>query len=83
MLAIIFLQTARRLKLHNLPEGSSLSGGAAIEFYAKRGNPEAFKFPTPMYKYRDCNWSFSGLKFIALRHILREEREHGTERDMK
>ncbi|CAL8096261.1 unnamed protein product [Orchesella dallaii] len=72
-----FDKTARRLKLNNLKEGSSLSGGAAIEYYATKGNPEAFQFPTPMYKYRDCNWSFSGLKFIALRHILREERKYG------
>ncbi|CAG7837783.1 unnamed protein product [Allacma fusca] len=74
-----FDKTARRLKLHNMDAGSSLSGGAAIEHYAKQGNPEAFQFPTPMYKYRDCNWSFAGLKFIALRHILREERKHEVE----
>ena len=58
---------------------SSISGGAAIEIYAGKGDPQAFQFPTPMYKYRDCNWSFAGLKFIALRHILREERKHGIE----
>jgi N6-L-threonylcarbamoyladenine synthase len=71
-----FDKTARRLKLHNKSDASSISGGEAIERYAKTGNPEAFHFPMPMNRHRDCNWSFSGLKFVAQRHILWEERKY-------
>ncbi|XP_063593069.1 tRNA N6-adenosine threonylcarbamoyltransferase, mitochondrial-like [Penaeus indicus] len=38
---------ARRLKLRNIPECSSMSGGQAIEHLAKEGNPRAYDFPTP------------------------------------
>lgn len=36
---------ARRLKLKNLPECSSMYGGEAIEYLAKSGNPNAYDIP--------------------------------------
>ncbi|KAG8239052.1 hypothetical protein J437_LFUL016689 [Ladona fulva] len=72
-----FDKFARRLKLHYIPEFSSMSGGRAVETAALRGNPLAFHFPLPLAHYKDCNFSFSGLKNAANKHILRLERNHG------
>ncbi|XP_049852479.1 tRNA N6-adenosine threonylcarbamoyltransferase, mitochondrial-like isoform X1 [Schistocerca gregaria] len=80
-------KTARRLKLRNIPEFSKLSGGQAIEKASERGNLLAFAFPSPMSDYRNCDFSFAGLKNVVTRHILHEEAENdaffcvGTEGD--
>ncbi|XP_049801939.1 tRNA N6-adenosine threonylcarbamoyltransferase, mitochondrial isoform X2 [Schistocerca nitens] len=74
-------KTARRLKLQNIPEFSKLSGGQAIEKASERGNLLAFAFPSPMSDYRNCDFSFAGLKNVVTRHILHEEAENGTEGD--
>ncbi|XP_063231943.1 tRNA N6-adenosine threonylcarbamoyltransferase, mitochondrial isoform X2 [Bacillus rossius redtenbacheri] len=76
-----FDKTARRLKLRNLPEFESLSGGAALQAAAARGDPTAFPFPFMLDRYRDCNFSMAGLKNKVLRHILRQESLHGVEAD--
>ena len=38
------------------------NGGAALEAFARQGNPQAFKFSLPMKKYPNCDFSFAGLK---------------------
>ncbi len=40
----------------------SQPGGPEIEKYSMKGNEKAFKLPRPMYKSRNPNFSFSGLK---------------------
>lgn len=70
-------QGARRLKLRNIPECAAMSGGQAIEHLAARGDPHAFEFPTPMWKYRDCTFSFSGLKNTLLKLIEGQEKKYG------
>ncbi|KAG7176235.1 probable tRNA N6-adenosine threonylcarbamoyltransferase, mitochondrial isoform X2 [Homarus americanus] len=72
-------QGARRLKLRNIPECASMSGGQAIEYLATGGNPRAYEFPTPMGKYKDCTFSFSGLKHTLTRLIERLEEEYEVE----
>lgn len=65
---------ARRMKLKNLTEYSTLSGGQAIELAAtKADNPLEFDFTIPLTQYRDCNFSMSGIKCQALYHLQREE----------
>jgi len=70
-----FDKMARRLKLKNIPEYSKLSGGQAMEVAAsKADNPLEFKFNTPMLQYKDCTFSFAGIKNVCLRHIWKEEK---------
>ncbi|XP_064454667.1 tRNA N6-adenosine threonylcarbamoyltransferase, mitochondrial-like isoform X2 [Ornithodoros turicata] len=76
-----FDKLSRRLKLQNIPECGHLSGGQAIEFLARNGDPRAFSFPEPMTAHRSCDFSFSGLKHSVLRQILRLEKKHGIEAD--
>ncbi|XP_053685287.1 probable tRNA N6-adenosine threonylcarbamoyltransferase, mitochondrial [Sabethes cyaneus] len=65
---------ARRLKLRNLPRYNCISGGAAIELAAARGQVSAkYPFPLPLSQYRDCQFSFAGLKNAATRQIALEE----------
>lgn len=72
-------QAARRLKLRNLPEFRTLSGGRAIELAASKStDPQAFEFPMVMAQYRDCNFSMAGIKNCVRRHILQQEKLHGT-----
>jgi N6-L-threonylcarbamoyladenine synthase len=42
--------------------GLPYPGGPHIERLAQQGNPDAFSFPNPLYRQKDCNFSFSGLK---------------------
>ena len=42
--------------------GLGYPGGPAIEKCAKTGNPESIKLPIPRQQYRDCHFSFSGIK---------------------
>ncbi|CAG0881611.1 unnamed protein product [Darwinula stevensoni] len=74
-------KSARRMKLRNLPELSMLSGGEAIEKLAQQGDPSAFQFPFPLGRARDCNFSFSGLKFYLLKTIRRLEEKQKVEGD--
>lgn len=73
----LYFQGARRLKLRNIPECAVMSGGQAIEHLAAKGDPHVFEFPTPMWKYKDCTFSFSGLKNSLLKLIQRLEKEYG------
>ncbi|KAF5297707.1 hypothetical protein FQA39_LY12038 [Lamprigera yunnana] len=72
----LFDKVARRLQLKNLPEFSKLSGGRAIELAASKANdPLEFSFTTTLLQYRDCNFSFAGIKNQCIRHIIKEERK--------
>ncbi|XP_050072658.1 probable tRNA N6-adenosine threonylcarbamoyltransferase, mitochondrial [Anopheles maculipalpis] len=66
---------ARRLKLRNIAKYAQMSGGQAIEVAAQTAsnNTSAYEFPLPLSKYRDCQFSFAGLKNTATRHILERE----------
>lgn len=58
-------KVARRLKVRNLESCQNLSGGPAIEKLAKDGNPALLpgtRLPNTMIGYRDCDFSFSGLR---------------------
>ncbi|KAI5631962.1 glycoprotease family domain-containing protein [Phthorimaea operculella] len=73
----VFDKVARRMKLRNVPEYSTLNGGKAIELAAaKSTNPHIFKLPLPLAEYKDCNFSFNGLKTSVLLQLHRKEREH-------
>ncbi|KAL5006714.1 hypothetical protein ScPMuIL_015520 [Solemya velum] len=76
-----FDKVARRLKLKNRAEFGSMSGGASIECAARQGDPTAFPFPAVRTGYRDCNFSFSGIKFHAQKLIEKEEARQGVEAD--
>lgn len=59
-------KVARRMRVKNLgPPFDSLSGGAALEILAQKGHAKNFPTcATPMYKERNCNFSFSGFKSV-------------------
>ncbi|CAK1553639.1 unnamed protein product [Leptosia nina] len=78
----VFDKVSRRLKLRNVPEYSKMSGGQAIEASAsKASDPHCFKLPLPLANYKDCNFSFNGLKTSTLLHLHRKEKEHNIEGD--
>uniref|UniRef100_A0A6P7GM43 N(6)-L-threonylcarbamoyladenine synthase n=1 Tax=Diabrotica virgifera virgifera TaxID=50390 RepID=A0A6P7GM43_DIAVI len=71
-----FDKMARRMKLKNIPTYSTLSGGQAIELAATHAdNPLAYKFTIPLLMYKNCNFSFSGIKNQLLLQLQREEKE--------
>jgi len=56
---------ARKLGLFHLTETGSLSGGALLEFYAKKGDPDSFPYLVKSVeehcrKHKNCDFSFSG-----------------------
>ncbi|VVC96454.1 unnamed protein product [Leptidea sinapis] len=78
----LFDKVARRMKLRNLFEYSKICGGQAIELAAAKSlNPHIFKLPLPLVDYKDCNFSFNGLKTAALLQLHRKEEEHRIEGD--
>lgn len=38
------------------------NGGAALEAFAKEGNPHRYPFTVPLRRNEDCNFSYAGLK---------------------
>lgn len=73
----IFDKVARKMKLRNIPEYSKISGGKAIELAASKAtNPHMFKLPLPLAEYKDCNFSFNGLKTSVLLQLYRKEKQH-------
>lgn len=79
----MFDKVARRLKLKNIPEFSSLNGGLAVETAAlKATDIDQFFFQSALTKYHDCNFSFAGLLSSATYHIEKEEKEHNIVADM-
>jgi N6-L-threonylcarbamoyladenine synthase len=57
--------------------GLGYPGGPVIERLARGGDPKKFPFAIPRTKDRSLDFSFSGLKTAALRHI----RENGISKD--
>lgn len=62
-------KVARMLNLQLDP-----SGGAALEIEGRKGDPERFPFLIPMQKYKNCDFSYSGLK-NAVRMVIEKENE--------
>ena len=52
-----FDKVARLLGLNMTP-----NGGAALEAFAKQGDPNRFKFTMPLQQKPNCNFSYAGLK---------------------
>ncbi|CAO1408609.1 unnamed protein product, partial [Diamesa serratosioi] len=71
-----FDKIARRLKMRNIPGFENKSGGQSIEEAARSAKfCKSYPFPLPLARYRDCQFSFAGMKNTAKRHIQRVERE--------
>lgn len=68
---------ARHLKLRNLKQFDNKSGGQAIEEAAGlcKEPTDKYYFPLQLRFYRDCQFSFAGLKNVAKKHITREEKK--------
>jgi len=49
--------------------GIEFPGGPQIEVYAKKGNPDKYELPKPIFHKGGCNLSFAGLKTAVLRII--------------
>jgi N6-L-threonylcarbamoyladenine synthase len=47
--------------------GIEFPGGPQIEEYAKKGNPNKYELPKPIFHRGGCNLSFAGLKTAVLR----------------
>ena len=47
--------------------GIEFPGGPQIETYAKKGDPNKYKLPKPIFHKGGCNLSFAGLKTAVLR----------------
>lgn len=62
-----FDKVARLLGLDLRP-----NGGAALEKFARDGNPNRFKFTVPLRQRTDCNFSFAGLKTAISLAIQKE-----------
>ena len=71
-------KTARYLRLTNLSQYATMSGGAAIEHLSQFGDRKHFDFPVVMSRSRDCDTSFAGIKWVAKKHIMNEEKKHDT-----
>lgn len=78
--SVMFSQIARRLQLRNLKEFRNCCGGEAIEKAALKGDPRAIDLGTYMTSYKDCNFSYSGLKNTVRTEILKSEKKHGKTR---
>ncbi|CAH1117567.1 unnamed protein product [Phaedon cochleariae] len=77
-----FDKVARRMKLKNLPEYSQLSGGQALELAASKANdPLHYKLTIPMLQYKNCNFSFAGIKSQLLYQVIREEKSKDVAAD--
>jgi N6-L-threonylcarbamoyladenine synthase len=58
--------------------GLGFPGGPELDRLARKGNPEAVRFPRAMAGSGDYDFSLSGLKTAVIRHV-REERQAGSE----
>ena len=47
--------------------GIEFPGGPQIEVYAKKGDPDKYKLPKPIFHRGGCNLSFAGLKTAVLK----------------
>jgi len=63
---------SRMLGLHNLPGLRDVAGGKAVELVARQAeDTNRLDFPVPMRSYRDCRFSFTGLKATIHDHIAK------------
>lgn len=70
----VFDKVARSMKLRNVPEYSQICGGQAVEAAAaKATNPNMFKIALPLAEYKDCNFSFNGLKTSVMYHLYKKK----------
>lgn len=78
-----FDKIARELKLRNIPAFDNQNGGRSIEEAARAcADPtDKYKFPLMMAQYRDCQFSFAGIKNVAKRYIHREEKALNLDAD--
>jgi len=60
-----------------MKEFRNCCGGQAIEKAALKGDPRAIDLGTFMTNYKDCNFSYSGLKNAIRSQILKSEQKHG------
>jgi N6-L-threonylcarbamoyladenine synthase len=60
--------------------GLGFPGGPALDRLARRGDPDAIRFPRAMAGSGDYDFSLSGLKTAVLRHV-RAERDAGRDVD--
>jgi N6-L-threonylcarbamoyladenine synthase len=58
--------------------GLGYPGGPILDRLARKGNPEAVRFPRAMAQSGDYDFSLSGLKTAVIRHV-RKEREAGRD----
>ena len=58
--------------------GLGFPGGPPIDELARKGDPEAIRFPRAMAESGDYDFSLSGLKTAVIRHV-RQERAEGRE----
>ncbi|KFQ19661.1 hypothetical protein N331_02723, partial [Merops nubicus] len=72
-------KVARRLSLRKHPECHSMAGGKAIEHLAQTGNRQTLVFRVPMQRYRNCDFSFSGLQHLVNKAIAQKEKEEGIQ----
>lgn len=66
-----FDKIARELKLRNLPNFENKNGGRSIEEAASECKEvtDKYKFPLMLARYRDCQFSYAGMKNVAKRYI--------------
>lgn len=78
-----FDKIARFAKLRNLPNYEEKNGGQSIEDAARecREVTDKYKFPLMLARYRDCQFSYAGLKNVAKRYIKNEELKLGLDVD--
>merc|ERR1719481_1165696 len=72
-------KVARMLKLHNLPGMRDVGGGRAVEMVAQRSREageEMLELNVPMRHYRDCRFSFSGIKAQVFDFLSASEASH-------
>jgi len=75
-----FDKCARRLGLHSMPGMRDLPGGRVVELLAAKAN-SMVEFPIPMRSYRDCRFSFSGVKATINDYVRMEEKKLQLEPD--
>lgn len=59
--------------------GLPYPGGVEIDRLAETGNPEAIKFPRPMWTRKHFDFSFSGLKTAVLNHLKTNGQPEGQD----
>ncbi|XP_071603903.1 tRNA N6-adenosine threonylcarbamoyltransferase, mitochondrial isoform X1 [Heliangelus exortis] len=72
-------KVARRLSLRKHPECHGMAGGKAIEHLAQTGNQNQHPFRLPLQRYRNCDFSFSGLQSLVNKAIAEKEKEEGIQ----